>query len=142
MGVKVELLPWEKARPLAAPIRFAVFVGEQNVPADIELDELDAKSLHAVAFDEAGRAIGTGRFLPEGKIGRMAVTKEWRRRGVGAALLEALVREAQRRGLAEVKLSAQVHAAQFYRAHGFVAEGNAYEEAGIAHQMMRRQLAP
>ena len=105
-----------------------------------ELDDMDEKSLHAVAFDEAGKAIGTGRLLPEGKIGRMAVVKEWRRRGVGAEILEALVGEARRRGLAEVKLSAQLRAAEFYRAHGFVAEGKVYEEAGILHQAMRRKL--
>jgi predicted GNAT family N-acyltransferase len=140
MGVRVELMPWEKAESLAAPLRFAIFVGEQNVPAGIELDDLDEKCMHAIAFDEAGKPIGTGRLLPEGKIGRMAVVKEWRRRGVGAELLEALVAEAQRRGHTEVKLSAQLQAAEFYRSHGFVAEGKVYEEAGILHQMMRRSL--
>lgn len=133
-------MPWEKAQPVAAPIRFAIFVGEQNVPPGIELDDKDEHSLHAIAFDEAGKAIGTGRLLPEGKIGRMAVVKEWRQRGVGADLLEALVAEARRRGLAEVTLSAQLQAAEFYRSHGFVAEGKVYEEAGILHQVMRRSL--
>ena len=133
-------MPWEKAQPHAAPLRFAIFVGEQNVPPGIELDALDEKSLHAVAYDAEGKPIGTGRLLPEGKIGRMAVVKEWRRRGVGADLLEALIGEARRRGLAEVTLSAQLQAAEFYRAHGFVAEGKVYEEAGILHQMMRRTL--
>jgi len=142
MAVRVQLMTWQEAQPVAAPIRFAIFVDEQNVPSDIELDEMDAKSLHAVAFDEAGKAIGTGRLLPDGKIGRMAVLKEWRRRGVGADLLEALVGEARRRGLAEVKLSAQLQAAEFYRVHGFVAEGKVYEEAGILHQAMRRNLKP
>jgi predicted GNAT family N-acyltransferase len=133
MGVRVELLPWEEARPIAAPIRFAVFVGEQKVPADIELDDMDGKSLHAIAYDETGKPVGTGRLLPEGHIGRMAVVKEWRRRGVGADLLDALVTEARRRGLREVKLSAQVHASAFYLAHGFVAEGKVYDEVGILH---------
>jgi predicted GNAT family N-acyltransferase len=133
-------MPWEKAEALAAPLRFAIFVGEQKVPAGIELDDLDAKCMHAIAYDEAGKAIGTGRLLPEGKIGRMAVVKEWRRRGVGADLLEALVAEARRRGHGEVKLSAQLQAAEFYRSHGFVAEGKVYEEAGILHQAMRRSL--
>jgi len=140
MGVRVQLMTWQEAQPVAAPIRFAIFVGEQNVPPGIELDDMDEKSLHAVAFDDAGKAIGTGRLLPEGKIGRMAVVKEWRRRGIGADLLEALVGEARRRVLAEVKLSAQLQAAEFYRAHGFIAEGKVYEEAGILHQAMRRSL--
>ena len=134
-------MPWDKAQPDAAPLRFAIFVGEQNVPPGIELDEMDEKSLHALAFDAAGRPIGTGRLLPDGRIGRMAVVKEWRRRGVGADLLEALVEEARRRGFREVKLSAQLQAAEFYRVHGFVAEGKVYEEAGILHQAMRRSLA-
>jgi predicted GNAT family N-acyltransferase len=141
MWARVELMPWDKAQPVAAPLRFAIFVGEQNVPPGIELDEMDEKSLHALAFDDAGKAIGTGRLLPDGRIGRMAVVKEWRRRGVGADLLDALVAEARRRGLREVKLSAQLQAAEFYRAHGFVAEGKVYEEAGILHQAMRRSLA-
>jgi len=141
MGARVELMPWDKAQPDAAPLRFAIFVGEQNVPPGIELDEMDEKSLHALAFDAAGRPIGTGRLLPDGRIGRMAVVKEWRRRGVGADLLEALVEEARRRGFREVKLSAQLQAAEFYRVHGFVAEGKVYEEAGILHQAMRRSLA-
>ena len=136
----MQLMTWEAAQPVAAPIRFAIFVGEQKVPPGIELDDMDEKCMHAVAFDEAGKAIGTGRLLPEGKIGRMAVVKEWRRRGVGADLLEALVGEARRRGFAEVRLSAQLQAAEFYRAHGFVAEGKVYEEAGILHQMMHRSL--
>jgi len=133
-------MSWEQAQPVAGPLRFAIFVGEQNVPPGIELDEMDEKSLHAIAFDEAGKAVGTGRLLPEGRIGRMAVVREWRRRGVGAEILEALIAEAKRRGLAEVKLSAQLQAAEFYRSHGFVAEGKVYEEAGILHQAMRRTL--
>ena len=140
MGVRVELMPWVRARPHAAPIRFAVFVGEQKVPPEIELDEMDETALHAVAFDAAGRPVGTGRLLADGKIGRMAVVPEMRRRGVGAQILEALVGEARRRGLAGVKLSAQVAAVGFYRAHGFVAEGEVYEEAGIPHRIMRRSL--
>lgn len=133
-------MPWEQAQAAAAPLRFAVFVDEQKVPLDLELDEMDEKSLHAIAFDEAGKAIGTGRLLPDGRIGRMAVAKQWRRRGVGAEILEALVAEAHRRGFREVHLSAQLQAAEFYRAHGFVAEGKVYEEAGILHQKMRKQL--
>ncbi len=138
--IRIELMDWEKAQPIAGPIRFAIFVGEQNVPPGIELDDLDAKCMHAVAFDPEGKAIGTGRLLPEGKIGRMAVVKEWRRQGVGAELLEALVAEAARRGHAEVVLSAQLQAAEFYREHGFTAEGKVYQDAGILHQDMRKVL--
>ena len=135
----IELWSWEKARAHAAPIRFAVFVEEQRVPPEVELDAMDAHCVHAVAFED-GRAIGTGRLLPDGHIGRMAVLQAWRGRGIGARLLERLVEEARRRGEREVALSAQVHALPFYRAHGFVEEGPEYLEAGIRHQAMRKVL--
>jgi predicted GNAT family N-acyltransferase len=133
-------MSWEQAQPTAGPLRFAIFVGEQNVPSGIELDDLDANCVHAVAFDVDGKAIGTGRLLPDGHIGRMAVVKEWRRRGIGAEILEALIAEARKRGHAEVLVSAQLQAAEFYREQGFVAEGKVYEEAGLLHQKMRKKL--
>jgi predicted GNAT family N-acyltransferase len=138
--VRIELLAWDLARAEAAPIRFEVFVEEQQVPVEIEMDELDAQCVHAIAYAEGGRAVGTGRLLPDGHIGRMAVLKEWRGRGIGAAILEALIAEARRRGDAEVALSAQTHALAFYRRFGFKPEGEIYEEAGIPHQAMRRTL--
>ncbi len=132
-----ETMDWEKARAEASPIRFAVFVDEQNVPAEIELDEYDAACLHVLARED-GRAVGTGRLLPDGHIGRMAVVKEWRGRGVGAAMLAVLIEAARARGDREVALSAQTHALGFYRRFGFVNEGPEYMEAGIPHQGMRK----
>jgi predicted GNAT family N-acyltransferase len=131
---------WEQAQPVAGPLRFAIFVGEQNVPSGIELDDLDAQCVHAVAYDAEGRAVGTGRLLPDGRIGRMAVVKEWRRMGIGAAIMEALMREARKRGHKEVTLSAQLQAAEFYRGFGFEAEGKVYKDAGILHQAMRKKF--
>ncbi len=87
-----------------------------------------------------GKAIGTGRLLPDGHIGRMAVVVEWRRRGIGAEILEALINEARKRGHKEVILSAQLRAAEFYREAGFTAEGKVYDDAGILHQKMRKKL--
>jgi predicted GNAT family N-acyltransferase len=137
--LRIELLPWDEARAHAAPIRFAVFVAEQRVPAEIELDEMDAKSLHAVAFGDRF-PVGTGRLLPDGHIGRMAVLKDWRGRGVGSLILKALMDAARRRGDREIVLSAQVHATAFYRGHGFVEEGAQYMDAGIPHVDMRRPI--
>jgi predicted GNAT family N-acyltransferase len=136
---RIELMSWERARDLASPIRFEVFVREQRVPAEIELDDMDARSVHAIAFEDE-KAIGTGRLLPDGHIGRMAILKNWRRRGIGAAILEALVDAARRRGDREIALSAQLHAVEFYRAYGFEPLGEVYEEAGIPHQAMVRAL--
>jgi predicted GNAT family N-acyltransferase len=136
---RIELLSWEKARADASPIRFEVFVHEQRVPADIELDATDAQCIHAVAY-ENGNPIATGRLLPDGHIGRMAVLKDWRGRGVGSAILGALMDVARRRGDARIELSAQVHAVPFYLAHGFQPVGEVYEEAGIPHQAMAKAL--
>lgn len=137
--LRIELMPWDKARAHASAIRFTVFVEEQGVPREIELDEQDPLSIHAVAFAGA-IPIATGRLLPDGHIGRMAVLKEWRGRGIGGAILQELMKTARRGGHAEVALSAQVHAVAFYRAQGFVAQGDEYLEAGIRHQAMRRTL--
>jgi predicted GNAT family N-acyltransferase len=137
---RVELMSWEQAQPVAGPLRFAIFVGEQNVPSGIELDDQDANCVHAVAYDVDNKAIGTGRLLPDGHIGRMAVVKEWRRRGIGAEIMAALMAEARKRGHTEVALSAQLQAAEFYRGLGFVAEGKVYRDAGILHQKMVKKL--
>ena len=136
---RIELMSWEQARADASPIRFTVFCEEQGVPLEIELDEQDALSIHAVAYEE-GKPVATGRLLPDGHIGRMAVLKDWRGRGIGGLMLARLIERAKARGDREVVLSAQIHAAAFYAAHGFVAHGDEYMEAGIRHQEMRRRL--
>jgi predicted GNAT family N-acyltransferase len=137
--IQIRLLDWQSAQADAKPIRFQVFVDEQRVPAEIELDEHDAHCVHALAYVD-GTAVGTGRLLPDGHIGRMAVLKSARRTGVGRAILRALIDAARRRGDRQVVLSAQVHAVGFYLAEGFQPEGRVYEEAGIPHQAMRRSL--
>ena len=135
--LRIALLPWDEARAHAAPIRFEVFVEEQGVPRDIELDRHDAWSLHALAFEQE-KAVATARLLPDGHIGRMAVLRPWRGRGIGGAMLQRLMAAARTRGDREVVLAAQVQAVPFYRAHGFVESGTQYLEAGIPHQDMRR----
>ena len=137
---RIEVMNWDKAQPVAGPIRFTIFVEEQDVPPGIELDDQDAECIHAIAYDAAGKAIGTGRLLPNGQIGRMAVVKEWRRQGVGAVILDALVNEARKHGHASVTVSAQLRAAEFYRESGFESEGKVYQEANILHQLMRKKL--
>ena len=137
MTLRLVLGDWDTCKSDAQDIRYEVFVVEQGVPVEMEWDEMDAVCLHAVAYDGSDRAIATGRLLPDGHIGRMAVLKDFRGRGVGRALLRSLIQSAAKRGDREVLLSAQVHALGFYRAEGFVEEGPVYEEAGIPHQAMR-----
>lgn len=136
-AIEVRLGAWIDLRDEAAPIRYAVFVDEQKVPAEIELDDWDALSLHALALDAQGRVLGTGRLLPDGHIGRMAVLQSARGQGVGTALLRALLQAARARGDREVVLSAQTHAMPFYEKAGFIAEGDEYDDAGIPHRQMR-----
>lgn len=121
-------------------VREPVFVQEQQVPLELEWDELDPRCRHVIARDDFHQPIGTGRLTPEHKIGRMAVLREWRGRGVGEALLLALIDQARSLGLPEVALNAQVDAMGFYEKFGFVAEGPRFEEAGIEHQAMRLAL--
>jgi len=133
-------MSWDEAREVARPIRLTVFVEEQRVPVEIEWDDEDAKSIHALAYDTQGAAIATGRLLPDGHIGRMAVLQAWRGQGVGGAILERLIEVARERGDREIELFAQTHAIPFYRRYGFVENGEIFEEAGIPHQAMRRML--
>ena len=123
-------------------VRETVFVAEQQVPVEEEWDELDPQCQHVLARDADNRPIGTGRLTPQHKIGRMAVLKEWRGRGVGDALLVALMDKARSLGWTEVSLNAQVSAEAFYARHGFQPYGERFMEAGIEHQAMRRTLEP
>ena len=138
-ALTVRLGSWNELSAQASPIRFTVFVVEQKVPVELELDEFDPLSCHALAL-AGDEAIGTGRLLPDGHIGRMAVLAGWRGRGVGALLLQALIDEAQRRGMTRVVLNAQTHALGFYARFGFVPEGEEYEEAGLPHRTMSLSL--
>lgn len=122
-------------------IRLEVFVVEQQVPESLEWDEYDTDSLHALAWDANGHAVACGRLTPQGKIGRMAVRRHWRGSGVGRTVLQELIAQARGRGLAEVRLDAQVSAIGFYEREGFVAYGEVFDDAGIDHRSMRLDLA-
>lgn len=122
---------------LLRQIRDAVFVKEQNVPIELEWDEMDPHCEHVVALDGSDNPIGTGRLTPEQTIGRMAVLEQWRGKGVGDALLIQLLDIAKQKQLTSVSLHAQVNAMGFYLKHGFTVYGPTYLEAGIVHQSMK-----
>lgn len=138
----VEPATWSADQAELQAVRHAVFVIEQAVPEEEEWDELDASSHHVIARDGARQPIGTGRLTPEGKIGRMAVLREWRGRGVGEALLRVLLEAASQRHLRQVEIHAQTHALEFYRKSGFVAYGEEFDECGIPHRHMRIEIQP
>lgn len=123
-------------------VREPVFVVEQNVPIELEWDDLDPRCHHVIARDAQHNPIGTGRLTPERKIGRLAVLREWRGKGVGDALLQALIDQARRFAWPQVSLHAQVDAIGFYKKWGFVEYGEQFDEAGIRHQSMKLALPP
>jgi len=139
--ISTTLCRWNDAAEALRRIRHAVFVVEQRVPEALEWDAADAGSLHALATGADGTPIGCGRLLDDGHIGRVAVEREWRGRGVGTALLRCLIDAARTRGYVEVVVNAQVAAMPFYVRHGFVATGDVFEEAGIDHRVMTRRLS-
>ena len=137
--LRVELVNWDEAEPAIRTIREAVFMAEQGVPEELEWDGLDPLCDHVLAWN-VGEAIGTARMQREGKIGRMAVLKNWRGRGVGRCLLQALLDLAVQQGLSRVTLAAQIHAVGFYERAGFQAVGDSFMDAGIPHLMMVKEL--
>lgn len=142
--VRIERARWtdEGEREAIVGIRHEVFVVEQEVPIEIELDGSDPGCRHLLALDPDGRPIGTARMQPGGHIGRIAVLEEWRKRAVGARLVEAMVDSAREAGLTSVDLDSQVHAIGFYQKLGFESRGDVFMEAGIPHQNMVRSLHP
>ena len=135
---RVEVMDWARAEAVAAPIRFAAFFEDSR--AGIELDEKDASAVHAVAYDEAGKAIAAGRLLADGTIGPFAAAKEWHRLGVDAVILDALLAEARKRGFAVVTVTAPLQTAELYREQGFAADGKIFQDAGVLQQPMRKTL--
>ena len=136
--VTVKRISSEKELAQAYAIRIRVFVKEQVVPPEIELDDDDRKALHFIATVGA-RAVGTARVVSRrgaAKIGRMAVLKRYRRRGVGAKLLRRAIAAARRMRARKIYLHAQVAVAGFYQRMNFLGVGPVFDEAGIAHRKM------
>ncbi len=135
---KIAIMRWDEARHLAYPIRLTVFVNEQRVPEELELDDDDPDAWHALLFKD-GQAIATGRLLGNGKIGRLAVLKNYRGLGMGTALIKSLIEFGQQQGIGQFYLHAQTTAIGFYEGLGFKANGPVFNEAGIEHIKMQKQ---
>lgn len=133
---------WERDGPDLTRVRTRVFVDEQQVPPELEIDDLDPICRHAKAITADGRIIATGRLLPDGHIGRMCVLPEYRGQGIGSRILQQLIRHARKAGMEQLILNAQVSAIDFYRRHGFAVSSEEFIEAGIPHREMRMSLGP
>ncbi|MEW6677183.1 MAG: GNAT family N-acetyltransferase [Pseudomonadota bacterium] len=127
---------WDRDQVAIAAVRREVFIVEQCVPEHLEWEEEDGRHHWFVAETRLG-VIGIARLTDHGRIGRMAVRRPFRGKGVGRALLEAALAAARAAGMTEVFLSAQVQAMGFYARQGFSAEGDEYQDAGIPHRTMR-----
>ena len=143
-GYSLKTGTWAELGQDAARVCEEVFVIEQKIPIEMEWDSQDADALHAVAYNGLGQAIGTARLLehtPEvAKIGRMAVKLTLRGGGIGHALLQALLLQAKQRGFNQVLLHAQRSAQRFYEQAGFAVTGEPFDEVGIPHIEMCKQL--
>lgn len=138
----LRLAHWPEDRPALRLVREEVFVQEQHVPLELEWDEEDPQCLHVLALFD-GTPVATGRMLPNGHIGRMAVRAPWRKQGIGSKVLARLIGIAVERKLAEVWLNAQIEAVPFYRRFGFNEVGRQFLDAGIAHlKMVKRVEGP
>ncbi len=136
--IEVEKRDWGRDNATILHIRFLVFTEEQKVPDEEDLDGRDPDCEHVLAYrDEV--AVGTGRVLGDGKIGRMAVLAAARGLGCGAAMLQRLIAIAAEQGNAETYLDAQVTAIRFYEKFGFVAEGEVFMDGGLPHRRMVRR---
>jgi ElaA protein len=128
---------------LCYEIRREVFVREQSVPIELEMDDLDAVATHFLLLSDAGEAIATARMVDKAgaaKIGRVAVLREYRGQGLGESIMRHVLEEAGRRGYVKAVLSSQTYAIPFYERLGFVAEGSEYDDAGIPHRTMWMDL--
>ncbi|WP_114662625.1 GNAT family N-acetyltransferase [Polynucleobacter necessarius] len=142
-NIDILLLSWKDAASEAFSIRKAVFIEEQNVPEELELDEFDAQAMHAL-LKFNNQSIGTARLvdLPNGQaqIGRMAVLPQYRGQGFGKQILVRMILAAREKGITSLMLHSQVSAVRFYEKLGFIAQGAIYDEAGIPHRNMMLEL--
>ena len=142
-GLVLKLVETDRERKAAFDVRIRVFVEEQGIPVEEELDELDGTAIHAIALMD-GRPVGAGRVLSQGgveaRIGRMAVDAEWRRKGIGGGVLRTLEEAARQLGIRRAVLHAQTYVKEFYAAHGYVQEGEVFLEVGIEHVQMAKGL--
>lgn len=140
MDVHVLPVDWKTHKEALQAIRGTVFIEEQGVPKEIEWDGEDDVAHHFMAINEAGQRVGCGRLLPTGRIGRMAVLRDYRGQGIGREILDAAVAQAAELGFHRVTLHAQMPVVDFYRKAGFLPEGGEFDEAGIPHQAMALEL--
>lgn len=137
----ISLVCWHDGEPLLRSVREAVFIREQGISPELEWDGLEEHCRHALALSYQGEAIGCGRLLADGHIGRIAVLPKWRKQKIGTAIVESLLDYARTHGYPQVFVDAQVYAVPFYQGFEFVEEGKVFMDAGLPHIKMRLLLS-
>ena len=138
MSEQIQRTTWQKDKALLSNIRYQVFVDEQKVPIELEIDDDDPLAAHVLCLVD-DYPVGTGRILLDGHIGRLAVLQAHRKQGYGNKMLHHLELIAQENGLTEVFLNAQVTAIPFYEKRGYTIISDVFDDAGISHQTMRKR---
>ena len=143
MHLDILIRPWQEAQKDAFKVRREVFILEQGVPEDLEIDEFDPVAIHVLACSDIS-CVGTARLNINnegfGQIGRMAILSSFRNKGLGRQIMRVLIETAKSKGVSSLMLHAQVSAIPFYERLGFIANGPIYDEAGIPHRNMMMVL--
>ena len=142
--IHVKRVSSKKEMVQAYDIRMRVFVQEQGVPAEIELDRDDKRAIHFLVL-ASGKPAGTARLVKNRggvKIGRMAVLKPFRRKGVGTTLLRQAIATAKKLHAKKIYLHAQITVTGFYEKQNFRCVGPIFDEAGIRHRKMVLKKRP
>ncbi|KAF0804174.1 acetyltransferase [Alcanivorax xiamenensis] len=131
---------WDEHEPALRQLRETIFIGEQNVPEELEWDGEDPGACHFLACDQQNQPVGCIRLQNSGQISRLCVLSNYRNSGIGRALLVAAEEAARARGMQEIFLNAQTHATSFYEAAGFASSGGIFMDAHIPHRQMFKLL--
>lgn len=137
---KIRIADWSDDQASIRTVRTEVFIREQQVPESLEWDDEDAHCIHLLAWSNNDQLLGTARMLANGQIGRLAVLKPYRGMGVGKKMLQTLLDIAEQKKFKFVFLNSQTHAIDFYRAFGFREVGSSFNEAGIPHCRMKKEI--
>lgn len=137
--LKIKVADWKTDSIDLKAIRLKVFVEEQNVPLELEWDEYDESSVHFLATLN-GKVVAVARLKTDGQIGRMAVLREYRNQGIGSRLLQFILQYATQNNIDNIYLHAQVTAIPFYENNNFIATGETFYDANIAHRTMLKKV--
>ncbi|WP_417314030.1 GNAT family N-acetyltransferase [Cycloclasticus pugetii] len=140
MSILIKTGSWSDLEPYCRTVRLSVFVEEQGIPQQLELDKQDNHFLHVVIFNGNNTPIATARLADNGQFGRMAVLKSYRTQGLGNQLLKQITKQARLQGLQQLTCHAQQSAVGFYKKNGFHITGKPFQEAWFTHIKMLKNL--